>query len=76
MFKFNCGQITNPETGKAADILVNPMSVDNIRDALIGGALILAGFAWTAARCFKNGADAYDNAEYAAFESLGLVQDK
>ena len=75
MIKSVYGPITNPKTGETKDIVVTALSTKNIRDFLIGGAIVLIGISYLALSAFKNGATAFEAAEYATLEALDLFND-
>lgn len=75
MFKSIYGPITNPKTGKSKDIVINPFNSNGVRDILIGSGIILIGISYVALSAFKNGANAFEQAEYDVMESLGLFTD-
>lgn len=59
MIKSKFGPITNPKTGMSKDIL-------------IGGGIVMVGITYLALSTFKNGAKAFETAEYETLESLDL----
>lgn len=76
MIKFKYGSITNPKTGVTKDIVVKSLAPNHLKDALIGGAIVLGGIAYLTVTAFRNGAEKFDAAEYNTFEELGLITDK
>lgn len=74
MIKFNYGPITNLETGESKNIVVTASNSKNIRDFMIGGGIALIGIAYLVLSAFKNGANAYEEAEYKTLEELDLLK--
>ena len=68
------GPITNIQTGETKDIIVNVLSRKSLRDILIGGGITMIGIAYIALSTFKNGALAFEEAEYKTLETLGLLK--
>lgn len=73
MIKFIQGHIVNTETGIKKDIVVKSIAPNKLKDALIGGGLVLIGIAYLTATAFKNGSMKYEAAEYDTFVDLGLI---
>lgn len=72
---FKSGPITNPKTGVSKDIDVRFSNSKNfLRDVLIGGGLTLAGIAYITITSFRNGAQAFEDAEYETMDKLGLLK--
>lgn len=76
MIKFTRGGVTNPNTGEYKDIVVKAASPNSIKDALIGGSLLLAGIGYLTVTAFKNGAKAMEDAELRALDECGLLGTK
>ena len=77
MIKSKFGPITNPKTGMSKDIVINALSKESLKDILIGGGIVMVGITYLALSTFKNGAKAFETAEYETLESLELtVKDK
>jgi hypothetical protein len=72
MIKSIYGPITNPKTGESKDILVTTLNSKTIRDFLIGGGIVLVGISYLALSTFRNGANAFEEAEYKTLEALDL----
>lgn len=72
MIKSIYGPITNPRTGESKDIIVNAITSKNLKDILIGSGIVLAGVAYLTLTTFKNGANAFEEAEYKTLEELHL----
>lgn len=73
MFKFKGGPITNPKTNQTKDVIA-VISKTDVKDILIGGSLIIAGTIYLVGTSFRNGAKAYDLAEYNTLKELGLIR--
>lgn len=73
MIKMNFGSVGNYETGKYEDIIVKANWPNSLKDVLIGGGLIAAGAIYLAMSAFKNGAKAYEKAEFDVLEKQGLI---
>ncbi len=71
--KTNYGSVTNPRTGVTKDIVVSAVCGNKLKDLLIGGSAVLAGIAWLTATAFKNGSEAYYEAEDKALDDAGLL---
>ena len=74
MIKSIYGPITNPKTGETKDIVVNTLPLTNAKDILVGGGIVLIGIAYLTLSTFKNGANAFEEAEYKTLESLNLIK--
>ena len=74
MIKSIYGPITNPKTGETKDIVVTTLTSKNLRDFLIGGGIVLMGISYLALSAFRNGANAFEEAEYKTLESLNLLK--
>ena len=72
MIKSKFGPIRNTETGKEKDINVKAVSPNNFKDILIGGGIVLVGITYLTVSAFKNGAKAFEEAEYKVLEDLDL----
>ncbi len=73
--KFTISDIQNPKTGKWYPIVAKSVLPCKARDALIGGALVLAGIAYLTVTSFRHGAYAFEQGEYNALEEAGLFVD-
>ena len=73
MIKMNFGAIGNYETGKYEDIVVRAVIPNNIKDILIGGGAVMAGIIYLTVTAFKNGARAYEKAEFDTLEKQNLI---
>ena len=74
MIKFTQGAITNMN-GEAKDIIVKAVSPNSLKDALIGGGIVLMGMAYLTITAFRNGSKAFENAEYQAMVDLGIIKE-
>ena len=75
MIKFNCGWIGDSKTGAKKDIVVKAATPNTLRDALIGGGLILVGVTYLTVTAFKNGAKRFDDAPWKTLDDLGLLEE-
>lgn len=75
MIKSIYGPITNPKTGETKDIVVTILSSKSLRDFIIGGSIVMIGISYLALSAFKNGANAFEEAEYKTLEALDLFKD-
>lgn len=73
MIKFTRGYVENGKTGKAADIVIKAKAPNCVRDALIGGGLVVAGIIYLTTTAFKKGAIAYEEAEFKALDETELI---
>lgn len=74
MINFKHGAITNTETGMTKDIVVKAACPNSLRDTIIGGSIILVGIAYLTITAFKNGAQAFEAAEYKTLSELNLFK--
>ena len=74
MIKFKQGYITNKE-GLTKDIVVKAATPNTLKDALIGGGLVLLGVTYLTVTAFKNGAKKFEDAEFQALSDLGLIEE-
>lgn len=72
MIKSIYGPITNPKTGESKDIIVNAITSKNLKDVLIGGGIVLVGVVYLTLSTFKNGTNAFEEAEYETLKELNL----
>lgn len=72
MIKSKFGPITNPITGMTKDIVINALSRKSLKDILIGGGIMMVGITYLTLSTFKNGAMAFEEAEYKTLEELDL----
>lgn len=72
MFKSKYGPITNPRTGESKDIVVSFCNFKNFKDILIGGGIVLIGIAYLTLSTFKNGSEAFEDAEFKTLDELDL----
>lgn len=72
MFESKYGPITNPKTGETKDIVVKAVTSNNLKDILIGGGIVMIGIAYLTLSVFRNGARAFEEAEYKTLEDLDL----
>ena len=52
--------------------IINALSKESLKDILIGGGIVMVGITYLALSTFKNGAKAFETAEYETLESLDL----
>lgn len=77
MIIYKSGPIINPKTNVKKDINVGfSNSKNGLRDLLIGGGLMLVGIAYLTITSFRNGAQAFEDAEYHTLENLGLLNNE
>lgn len=74
MIIYKSGPIDNLK-GASKDIDVRfSDSKNGLRDVLIGGGLVLIGVVYLTVTAFRNGAQAFDQAEYDTMDELGLFK--
>ena len=73
MIKFKQGNIGNYQ-GEWRDIVVKAKAPNTLRDALIGGGMVMAGIAYLTYTAFRHGSAAYERAELNTFEALKLLE--
>lgn len=75
MIKSIYGPITNPKTGESKDIIVNGITSKNVKDIFIGGGIVLIGITYLTISVFKNGVNAFEEAEYKTLKELHLFKE-
>lgn len=74
MIKFKQGSITSYD-GTTKDIIVKAAAPNTLKDALIGGGLVLIGITYLTVTAFKNGSKKFDAAEIQTLIDLGLASE-
>ena len=74
MIKSKFGPITNLKTGEAKYIIVNSLSLKSFRDILIVGGIVIISITYLTLSSFKNGALAFEEAEFKTLEELNLFK--
>lgn len=72
MIKFKMGNISNKD-GVSKDIIVKALAPNKLKDALIGGGLVMAGIAYLTTTAFREGAKEFDRAELNTMKDLGII---
>lgn len=72
MIKFKHGWIGNQD-GEQFDIVVRAAAPNKLKDALIGGSMVMAGIAYLTYAAFRNGAKAFERAELYAMKDAGII---
>lgn len=72
MIKFKQGTLTNME-GVTKDIVVKAPLPNKLKDAFIGGGLVLAGIAYLTATAFRYGSAKLESAEYETMVDLHII---
>lgn len=72
MIKFKMGTLTN-KAGISKDLIVKAAAPNKLKDALIGGGLVVAGVAYLTYTAFRDGAKAFDRAELYTMKDLGII---
>ena len=73
MINFKQGSITNPETGVTKDIVVKAVTPNNLKDAIIGGSMMLVGIIYLTSTAFRNGSKKFEAAECKTLSDLDLM---
>lgn len=73
--KFSFGGIIDPKTGTTKDVVVETIMPNRIKDAAIGGTLVMVGIIYLTSTAFKYGAKKHDMAELKTLNDLGLIHD-
>lgn len=74
MIIYKGGPIDNLKgASKSIDVRFSD-SKNGLRDVLIGGGLMLIGVVYLTVTAFRNGAQAFDQAEYDTMDELGLFK--
>lgn len=72
MLKYNMGNVGSTDGSKYADIIVKH-NKKSVRDMVIGGAIAGIGITYMAITSFKNGANAFEQAEIDALAEVGVM---
>ena len=72
MIKFKHGYLKNND-GVAKDLIVSAAAPNKLKDALIGGGLVLMGVTYLTYTAFRDGAKAFDRAELYTMRDLGII---
>ena len=73
MFKYKSGPITNISTHESKEIIA-AISKTDAKDILIGCGIIAMGTAYLVITSFKNGAKAFELAEYNTLNDLKILR--
>lgn len=74
MIMYKGGPIINPKTNRSENVNVRLSNSKNgLKDLLIGGGLVLAGMACLTITAFRNGAQAFEDAEVDTLDNLDLL---
>ena len=77
MIKFTQGSIGGAfgsrNEGKNFDIVVKAAAPNKLKDALIGGGMVMAGIAYLTYTAFKHGAKQFEKAELYAMYNAGVI---
>ncbi len=73
MIKFKQSSLCRSDGSYGTDIIVTAKLPVKVRDAVIGGSLIVSGILYLTIRAFKNGAMAYEVAEMNALAKIGAI---
>lgn len=76
MMKTNYGSVANAKGTMEKSIVVETVPVNSLKDAVIGGGLVLVGVAYIAITSFKNGSKAFCVAEAEALCGVGVFDAK
>lgn len=74
MIKFTRGGIGSSD-GTMHDIVVKAKAPNTLKDALIGGGMVLAGVVYLTYTAFKGGALAFEKAELKAMYDAGVIHE-
>ena len=74
MFEHKYGPITN-QKGVSQWSSINALKPIKIVPAIVGGGLMIIGASILTFAAFKNGADAFELAEYKTMVDLGIIKD-
>ena len=72
--RFKQGELCNNK-GQMKDIIVNASSATSWKESMIGCFIIGLGIAYLTNKAFKNGAKAFEEAEYKTMVDLGIIED-
>ena len=71
--KLSYGPISTND-GVSKDIIINKVIPNKPIDILIGGLLIMGGVLYLTSTAFRDGADAFEIAEFNTLDDLGLIK--
>lgn len=74
MIKFKQGWIATKE-GLKKDIIVKATAPNKLKDAFIGGCLVIGGIIYLTSTAFRYGAKKYEDAEFEVMDDLNLFKD-
>ena len=72
--RFKQGELCNNK-GQAKDIIVNASGTTSWKESMIGCFIIGLGIAYLTNKAFRNGAKAFEEAEYKTMMDLGIIED-
>lgn len=72
MIKFVQGSIGDAN-GKMHNIVVKAAAPNKLKDALIGGGMVMAGIIYLTYTAFKQGSDQFERAELYAMHAAGVI---
>jgi protein-L-isoaspartate O-methyltransferase len=72
MIKFRHGWIGN-QNGDQYDIIVKAAAPNKLKDALIGGGMMVAGIIYLTYTAFKYGAEQFERAELYTMKDAGII---
>ena len=73
--RFKQGTVTNNRTGRSKDIIVEVSRTTSWKESMIGCFMIGLGIAYLTNKAFRNGAKAFEEAEYKTMVDLGIIED-
>lgn len=73
MIKFNTHQYLTNMDGVTKDIIVKAPLPNKIKDAFIGGGLVLAGIVYLTSTAFRYGTEMFDEAETETMRDLHII---
>ena len=76
MIKFKQGWIGNDTTGVKTDIVVKAAAPNTLKDALIGGGMVLLGITYLTITAFRHGSKKFEDAELETLSKLGLLEER
>ncbi len=75
MIKFTRGSIGDKD-GIMHDIVVKAAAPNKLKDALIGGGMVMMGIIYLTRAAFRDGAKAFEWAEWQAMYDAGVVAER
>lgn len=73
MIKFEQGWIGSADASIKKPVIVKAAAPNSLKDALIGGVIVLIGITYLTVTAFRHGSQSFEIAEFKTMEELGLI---